>query len=118
MLIILQQIADTAGKKSFRHISIEFSSIKMIYPKIELSYNQPKLPGCPQWDPNGITFANEIVVGRAPLDVFVDRNNAVYVTDESNEEIHIWSADSVIPTTITLDHPFHPWSLFVTINLI
>jgi DNA-binding beta-propeller fold protein YncE len=38
------------------------------------------------------------------------------VTDESNEEVHIWSVGSVIPMTITLDHLFDPWGLFVTID--
>ena len=83
---------------------------------IEISYNQPKLPGCPRWDPDGITFANEIAVGQDPLDIFVDRNNTVYVTNEFHEQILIWSVDSVILTTIILDRSFEPWGLFVTIN--
>ena len=74
------------------------------------------MAGCPRWDPNAITFANETTVGRSVLDVFVDRNNTVYVTDEYNEKIRIWSVGSDIPATITLDHSFEPWGLFVTID--
>lgn len=72
--------------------------------------------GCPQWDLDAITFANETTVGRSTLDVFVDRNNTVYVTDEYNEQIRIWSEGDVTPKTIILDHPFEPWGLFVTIH--
>lgn len=74
------------------------------------------MPSCPQWNPNGITFANETIVGIDPLDIFIDRNNTVYVIDEFNEELHIWSVDSVNPITIILGDGFDPWGLFVTID--
>ncbi len=74
------------------------------------------MPGCPQWDPHGITFSEATVVGSEPLDVFVDRNNTVYVIDLSNEEVDRWSVGSITPTTIILDHLLSPWGLFVTID--
>ncbi|CAF1193465.1 unnamed protein product [Adineta steineri] len=82
----------------------------------EISYNQPKLPSCPQWDPYGITFANETTVGSGPLDIFIDRNNTIYVTDEYNGEIEIWNVEDLVPKTIKLDDSFEPWGLFVTID--
>ena len=82
----------------------------------EVSYNKPELPGCPHWNSTGITFANETVVGREPIDLFIDKNNTIYVIDEYNEEIHIWSVNNITPITITLGKSFEPWSLFVTLN--
>ncbi|UJR19337.1 hypothetical protein I4U23_022466 [Adineta vaga] len=81
-----------------------------------VSYNQPKLSGCSQWDPRGITFAEGTVVGSEPLDVFVDRNNTVYVVDLSKKEVHAWGVNSTTPTTIILNHFIFPWGLFVTID--
>ncbi|CAF1044965.1 unnamed protein product [Adineta steineri] len=80
----------------------------------EIFSNQPKLPSCPQWNPHGITFSNETTVGIAPLDIFIDRNNTVYVTNEYNGEIQIWNVEDLIPKTIKLDDSFKPWGLFVT----
>ncbi|CAF1216350.1 unnamed protein product [Adineta ricciae] len=82
----------------------------------ETFYNRPKLPACPQWDPYGITFANMSVVGRLPLDIFIDRNNTIYVINEENEEVLIWNVDNIIPTVVTFDHRMEPWGLFVTNN--
>jgi hypothetical protein len=87
-----------------------------IFNLIEVAYNQPKLPDCAQWDPNGITFADETVVGREPLDIFVDRNNTVYAVNMEVSQVQIWSAGGIIPMTVTLDHLVDPWGFFVTIN--
>ncbi|CAF0936812.1 unnamed protein product [Adineta ricciae] len=82
----------------------------------EVPYNQPKLPGCPQWDSHGITFAKKDIIGTEPLDIFVDRNNTVFAIDMSNKEAHIWNAGNITPTTLILDNYLEPWGLFVTNN--
>ncbi len=80
-----------------------------------MSYNQPKLSSCAQWDPNGITFANLSVIGGPPSNLFVDRNNTVYVADLGNSRVYTWRLDDTNMTIITLDGSFNPMSLFVTI---
>lgn len=82
----------------------------------EISYNKPKLPSCAQWDISGIIFANESIVGEDPLDIFIDRNNTIYVVDEFNDEVHIWIENFTDPMTIFLPDQFAPWGVFVTTN--
>ena len=74
------------------------------------------MPACPQWNPLGITFAGEAVIGREPLDIFIDRNNMIYAINENDEKLHVWNADGIISKTITLPEKFEPWGLFVTIE--
>ncbi|CAF3536877.1 unnamed protein product [Adineta steineri] len=82
----------------------------------EISYNQPKLPSCPQWNPHGITVANETTAGVGVVDIFIDRNNTVYVTNQYDNEIEIWNVEDLILKTIKLDNLFEAWGLFVTID--
>ncbi|CAF4313791.1 unnamed protein product, partial [Adineta steineri] len=81
-----------------------------------ISYNQPKLPSCPQWDPHGITVANETTAGVGVVDIFIDRNNTIYVTNQYDNEIEIWNMEDLILKTIKLDNLFEAWGLFVTID--
>ncbi len=81
-----------------------------------MSYNQPKLSPCAQWDPNGITFADTSEIVFIPNNLFVDRNNTVYVTDEHHNPVYIWHEGNSTRTTITLDDSFRPLNLFVTID--
>ena len=63
-----------------------------------------------------MTFADETVIGREPLDVFIDKDNTIYAINEYHEEIHIWNADSATSKKIALKQKFDPWGLFVTLD--
>lgn len=78
-----------------------------------MSYNQPKLPSYARWNPNGISFPNETAINFILKDIFIDRNNTIYVTDTRSKQIYIWRTDG---TTIMLDSGFIPWTIFVTIE--
>jgi hypothetical protein len=49
---------------------------------LALSFNQPKFCPTASWNSNGITFANQSIVGAYPLSVFVNTNNTIYVVNQ------------------------------------
>ncbi|CAF3985089.1 unnamed protein product, partial [Adineta steineri] len=81
-----------------------------------LSFNQPKFSPTPIWNSNGITFADELIVGAYPRAIFVSTNNTIYVVNGEDNTILIWHEDSVNPTKITHGSFTLPNSLFVTLN--
>lgn len=83
---------------------------------IDVSYNQPKLPRCPRWDPHAITFANTTTLEMKADNVFVDRKNTIYVTSFYGEEIRILSADGNTPGTITASESSGFSTVFVALN--
>ncbi|CAF1108234.1 unnamed protein product [Adineta ricciae] len=80
------------------------------------SYNQPKFCANASWDPIGTTFANNTLIGSRPYGLFVTRNNTVYVTDRSNNQIHIWFNNSVTPTQSIARNVTKSSGIFVTLN--
>ena len=83
---------------------------------LEVSYNKPKFSVCAYWDPDGITFANNVTVNFYPYSLFVDRNNTVYVADNSSGRVYQWHESSTTMTRTIFDNLLHPSSLFVTLN--
>ncbi|CAF3806207.1 unnamed protein product, partial [Adineta steineri] len=81
-----------------------------------LSFNQPKFCPTATWNFNGITIANESIVGQDPIAIFVSTNNTVYVTYWQYKAILVWHEESVNPTKIIHGNFTEPWSLFVTLN--
>ncbi|CAF3485788.1 unnamed protein product [Adineta steineri] len=81
-----------------------------------LSFNQPKFSATPIWDSNGITFANQSIVGRFLRTSFVSTNNTIYVVNTENSTILIWHEESINPTKIIHGNFTEPYSLFVTSN--
>ena len=81
-----------------------------------MPYNQPTLSPCAQWDPNGITLTNIAETPFKPGSLFVDKNNTLYVADDSNSRLYIRHVNSNTTVTIILDRFFHPFHLFVTID--
>ncbi|CAF4109738.1 unnamed protein product, partial [Adineta steineri] len=73
---------------------------------------------CPttEWNSNGITFANQSIVGRVPRAIFVNTNNTMYVANKENNTIVIWHEENVNPTKIIHGNFTKPSSLFVTSN--
>ena len=93
-----------------------FEIILKIFDTLDISYNQPKIPLCPQWNPEGITVANETILEDYPSDIFIDRNNTIYAINRPSGELHIWNEDNESLLTIILGDSFDPWGLFVTPN--
>lgn len=83
---------------------------------LALSYNQPKF--CPNatWNSSAITFANTTVVGVQPMDVFVNRNNTVYVPNPSNGRIVIWYKGNNTSPEMINGNWSTPRSLFPTVD--
>ncbi|CAF1281543.1 unnamed protein product [Adineta steineri] len=81
-----------------------------------LSYNQPKLCSAAFWYSDGITLANQSIVGRTPRAIFVNTNNKMYVTNLENNAILMWDEESDNPTNIICGNCTESYSLFVTSN--
>ena len=62
-----------------------------------ITYNQPRVCSTANWDPRGITVASG-VYSSLPNNIYVDRNNSVYITSSSMNLVFIWSAGSSVPT--------------------
>ncbi|CAF4112149.1 unnamed protein product, partial [Adineta steineri] len=79
-----------------------------------LSFNQPKFCSTAIWNYNGITIANQSIVGQYPNAIFVNTNNTIYVANKENNTIVMWQEESDNPTKIILSNFTQPYSLFVT----
>ncbi|CAF1496675.1 unnamed protein product [Adineta ricciae] len=81
-----------------------------------ISFNQPKFGIYPTWNGIGITFANSTTVGTSPYGIFVNINNTLYVANQANSRIYIWSSGNSTPTENITGGIYSPYSLFVTLN--
>ncbi|CAF4243790.1 unnamed protein product, partial [Adineta steineri] len=81
-----------------------------------LSFNQPRFSTTPTWNSNGITVANQSIVGRIPGTIFVDTNNTIYVANQEENTIVVWHEESGNLTKIIYGNFTHSSSLFVTSN--
>ncbi|CAF1178450.1 unnamed protein product [Adineta steineri] len=93
-----------------------FSNILCIFIVLALSFNQPKFSSTATWNSNGITIANQSIVGQNLNAIFVNVNNTIYVANQKNNAILIWHEESVNPTEIIAGNFITPYSLFVTSN--
>ncbi|CAF3946187.1 unnamed protein product [Adineta steineri] len=85
-----------------------------IFLVLALSFNQPIFSSTPVWDSNGITYANQSIVGFHPVAIFMSTNNTIYVANKENNTIVIWEEESVNPTKIIHGGFSKSQSLFVT----
>ncbi|CAF0810901.1 unnamed protein product [Adineta steineri] len=84
--------------------------------KKSLSFNQPKFCSTAIWNSNGITIANQSIVGRYPRAIFVNTNNTIYVASQQHHAIMIWQEESINRTKIVHGNFTEPYSLFVSSN--
>jgi hypothetical protein len=91
-------------------------TISFFVSPVALSFNQPQSCQTATWDSDGITFANQSIVGQSTLAIFVNTNNTIYVANRQTQEILVWHEGSNSPTKIMLGNRFDPYSLFVTSN--
>ena len=80
------------------------------------SMNQPELCGSVAWDPNGLTFADQTIVGDYPTTVLVDMNNFVYVAETNASQVQVWGSGDVMPIKTISNDLIKPYGLFVTNN--
>ncbi|CAF1638410.1 unnamed protein product [Adineta ricciae] len=78
------------------------------------SSNQPIFCSNATWNPKGITFADETIVGTWPSTLFIDTNNTIYVASYIKKEILIWFNQSSNSTKIIRGDFLYPKSMFVT----
>ncbi|CAF1461160.1 unnamed protein product [Adineta steineri] len=83
---------------------------------LALSFNEPKFCPTAIWNSNGITIANQLLVGLGPISIFVSTNNTIYVANRENSTIVMWEEDSVNPAKVIRGNFTQPLSLFVTLN--
>ncbi|CAF1408570.1 unnamed protein product [Adineta steineri] len=81
-----------------------------------LPFNQPQFCSTATWNLTGITIANQSIVGLFPRDIFVSKNNTIYVANQQNNTIIMWEEESANPTKIIEGNFTIPMSLFVTSN--
>lgn len=81
-----------------------------------MPYNQPKLSSTVWWNPNSTTFANDLHLSSGGNNLFINRDNIVYVTDYRSKQINLWHPNGTVKTTIGWDSSFMPRSMFVAID--
>ncbi|CAF1391881.1 unnamed protein product [Adineta steineri] len=101
-------VADTLNSRIQKFLLMKDSFV--------LSFNQPKFCSTATWNPNGITIANQSIVGQYPTVIFVNTNNTIYVVHRQISAIVVWHEDRVNPTKIISDNFTSLASLFVTSN--
>lgn len=83
---------------------------------IAVSYNQPKFCPNPVWNPNGITFADSSTFRGQPESIFVDTNDAIYLTDDYSRDVTVFYDGKVTHTSSWLYFFYSVRGLFVTTN--
>jgi len=81
-----------------------------------ISYNQPKFCANATWNSTAITFANVATIGGSPNGLFVDTNNTVYVADQGDGWVVVWTNGSATPTRNISGGLNTPLSVFATDN--
>ncbi|CAF4021345.1 unnamed protein product [Adineta steineri] len=118
---ILSEVISINFSKKKHKLTVSFhlqfsSNIFYIFLVLGLSFNQPKFSPTPIWNSNGITFANQSIVGKEPCAIFVNTNNTIYVVHRQISAIVVWHEESVNPTNIIFGNFTRSTSLFVTSN--
>ncbi|CAF0727312.1 unnamed protein product [Adineta steineri] len=82
------------------------------------SFNQPKFCPTPDWNPYGITFANETAIGKMRFSVgfFISTNNTVYTVNEEKKQILMWISNSINANKIISTNFQESRSIFITNN--
>jgi hypothetical protein len=79
-----------------------------------VSYNQPTFCPNSSWNPNGTTVANSSTIGSYPYDIFINTNNTIFVPNQDNGQIIVWSEGNLTSTRIISGNLSNSSSLFVT----
>ncbi|CAF4108014.1 unnamed protein product, partial [Adineta steineri] len=80
------------------------------------SFNQPNFCSTPAWNPFGITFTNETILGQYPFALFINTNNTIYTVNQEKKQILMWNNNSINPNKIVNVNFEESLSIFVTNN--
>ena len=81
---------------------------------LDLSFNQPKLPSCAHWNPDGITFTNRSTIGGDPIAIFITPDNTVYVASRGSSGIQMWPNGNSTSIRVFITSGSAPSDVFVT----
>ncbi|CAF1290215.1 unnamed protein product [Adineta ricciae] len=87
-------------------------AVKLVHS--EISYNQPELSPCAQWNASGITLVSEVTHGWSPETIFIDRDNTIYAIAFNKDYIYQWNEDSVNISRRNFHNLIGPLDLFIT----
>ena len=93
---------------------LKFGWGSMVCSAIGISYNLPKFCPSATWDPYGITWANESLLGTYIRVAFVDSNNTIYISSWTTGHIYIWLDGNINRKTNLSVTTTYTQSLFVT----
>ncbi|CAF0950508.1 unnamed protein product [Adineta steineri] len=102
--------------KEKHKLTIPFSHNSSLCLFLAFSFNQPKFCPTATWNYNGITFANQSIVGWDVYAIFINTNNTIYVANREDSTIVMWNEENVNPRKIIHGNFTQPYSLFVTLN--
>lgn len=86
----------------------------MLISILEISYNRPNLSACAQWNSNATTLVSKSSPqSLQPWDVFVDKNNTVYITDMYKNHLSVWCNGDSNSTRTIFNGLQQPSKLFV-----
>ncbi|CAF1599303.1 unnamed protein product, partial [Adineta ricciae] len=66
------------------------------------------------WNPSAITFADVNSVGSSPFDIFVNTNNTIYVPNQANSRVLVWTQGNASTIRYISSNVLSPYTLFVT----
>jgi hypothetical protein len=79
-------------------------------------FNQPKFCSTPVWNRNGITFADQSIIGSSPRTIFINAKDSVYILNQGKNQILVWD-DNHINLSKTISGNFsNSSSIFVSLN--
>ncbi|CAF4066724.1 unnamed protein product [Adineta steineri] len=81
-----------------------------------LSFNQPKFCPTADWNPYGITFANQTTVGKKVFTLFINTNNTLYTVNQEKIQMLMWINNGINPNKSISGNFFDLLSIFVTNN--
>jgi tripartite motif-containing protein 71 len=83
---------------------------------LALLFNQPKFCLTPVWNRNGITFANQSIIGSSPRTIFINGKDSVYTVNQETDQILVWDDNNSYIRKAISGYFFNPSSIFVTSN--
>lgn len=86
------------------------------FPFVDVSYHLPKFSPCAVWNVYGTIFGNGSVIHSNPFNIFIDKNNHVYISLPHQNETIILYANSNSTPRILSGGIQNPQSVFVTVN--
>ena len=80
------------------------------------SFNQPKLGPSATWNPNATTLVSGVLPNAEPTNIFVNKNNDVFVTARNLHRVQIYFNGNINTSTSISSGLQYPQGIFVTNN--